>query len=80
VFYRKIQLPHLILAILMAQASFALFPNVPSVFSKALVMPLQLIHKFWWRLSSKFTDKASENKRILITTGSFVFIARRKLA
>ena len=67
-------------SVLIAQAGMALFPKMPSVLSKALVMPLQLFHKFWWGLCSKFTDKASEDKRILITTGSFVFIARRKLA
>ena len=66
--------------VLIAQASMALFPEMPGVFSKALVMPLQLFHKLWWRLGGKFTGKASENTRILNTTGSFIFIARRKFA
>ena len=63
--------------VLIAQASMALFPRMPSVFSKALVMPLQLFHQFWWKLGGMFTDTDTEKKRTLHTTGSFVFVAHR---
>jgi len=64
-------------SVLLAQARM-LFPRMPHILSKSLLMPLQVFHKLWWAVGGKFTDKASEGKRILNTTGSFVFIARRQ--
>ena len=65
-------------SVLIAQAP-KLFPRMPNIISKSLVMPLEVLHKLWWGIGAKFTDKASEDKRILHTAGSFVFVARRKV-
>ena len=63
--------------VLMAQANMALFPKLPPILSKSLVMPLQILHKSWWKLGSFFSNKASEAIRVRNTTGAFTFIARK---
>ena len=64
--------------VLVAQASMILFPKMPLFLSKLLVMPIQFIHKCWWKLGSIFSEKASELTRINSTTGAFTFIARKR--
>lgn len=63
-------------SVLFAQAK-TLFPKMPLIFSKTLVMPLYILHKIWWRMGSLFSNKASEKTRIRNTTGAFTFIARK---
>lgn len=67
-------------SVLIAQASMGLFPKMPRLFSKLLVMPLQIIHKIWWRIGGLISNKYSEETRITNTTGAFTFIARREVA
>jgi SAM-dependent methyltransferase len=64
-------------SVLVAQAK-KLFPKMPSLFSKSIVMPVQILHKLWWRAGSFFSKKASEKTRITHTTGAFTFIARKE--
>jgi SAM-dependent methyltransferase len=64
-------------SVLVALAKMSLFPEMPSLFSKLIVMPIQIIHKIWWRIGGIFSYKASEGKRIKNTTGEFTFIARK---
>lgn len=64
--------------VLIAQASIGLFPKMPALLSKSLVLPLQMLHILWWRLGRKFNPKASERNRLLHTTGHFDFIALRE--
>lgn len=59
-------------SVLTAQASMGLFPRLPWTISKSLIVPLQLLHRLWWK-----HKKLSEENRILYTTGAFSFIARR---
>ncbi len=66
-------------SVLMAQAKM-LFPKMPVLFAKSLVMPIQFLHKIWWRMGSLVSDKASEKNRITYTTGAFTFIARKDAA
>ncbi len=66
-------------SVLMAQAKM-LFPKMPIFLAESIVMPIQILHKIWWRLGSLFSDKASEQTRITYTTGAFTFIARKKLS
>lgn len=67
-------------SVLVAQAQMALFPRMPHLASKALVMPLQGMHKMWWRMARLVSSKAREQQRISATTGAFTFIARRGTA
>lgn len=67
-------------SVLMAQAHMALFPKMPPLVSKALVMPLQGMHRMWWKMARLVSGRASEDRRITTTTGAFTFIARRSAA
>lgn len=66
-------------SVLIAQANMSLFPKLPRLFSKSLVLPLHLLHRIWWKLGYLVThsDKVSEKYRILHTTGVFSFIATK---
>ena len=66
--------------VLVAQAEMILFPKMPHVLSNAIVFPVQLLHKLWWksgRLLAGNRFDVSENRRIRDTTGSFTFIAQK---
>ena len=65
--------------VLVAQASMGLFPKMPRFFSKSIVIPIQMLHKIWWRAGSLISKHASatEKTRVLNTTGAFTFIARK---
>lgn len=60
-------------SVLPAQAIMGLFPKLPWKYSKWLVKPTIWLHKLWWRYK-----KRSEEERILITSGAFYFVARKK--
>jgi len=62
--------------VLLAHAGM-LFPKMPSFLSKLLMMPLQLLHRLWWGIGSIWKKKDLGNIRLISTTGSFTFIARR---
>ena len=64
-------------SVLVAQANMGLFPKMPPLLSKLLVMPIRIIHKIWWRIGGIVGYKASEGTRITNTTGAFTFIARK---
>lgn len=65
--------------VLIAQANMALFPKMPRLISTSLVMPLQFLHRIWWRIGRIINKKATEETRIRDTTGAFTFIAGKKL-
>jgi len=66
-------------SVLVAQAAMGLFPKMPHFFSKLIVMPLQMLHKIWWRIGRIVSkkDSATEGARVRKTTGAFTFIARK---
>lgn len=66
--------------VLQAQARMGLFPKLPDFLSKLLVMPVYIIHKLWFIVGYAITknDLASEKNRLINTTGSFTFVARKK--
>jgi len=64
-------------SVLVAQASMALFPRMPRFFSQLMVMPIQMLHKIWWRIGRFFSNRAAEEIRVRNTTGSFTFICRK---
>jgi SAM-dependent methyltransferase len=64
-------------SVLVAQASMGLFPKMPHFFSKSFVMPIQIMHKIWWRIGGIISNQATEEMRVRNTTGTFTFIARK---
>ena len=67
-------------SVLIAQAQMSLFPKLPKLLSKILVLPLYWLHRIWWRIGYFFTQKdyATENNRLLLTTGMLSFMASKK--
>lgn len=64
--------------VLKAQAAMSLFPGMPTMLSQALVTPLNMAHKTWWKIASALRpDKLNEQKRLLWTAGSFLFKLHR---
>lgn len=63
---------------LVAQACMGLFPRMPYFLAKALVMPLFLMHRIWWKIGGLTRSGASEEIRIVNTTGAFTFLARKR--
>lgn len=64
-------------SVLIAQADMGLFPKMPRIFSRSIVMPIFFLHKIWWWLASFFSNKATEQSRVINTTGAFTFVARK---
>ena len=72
---------------LVAISDMVLFPKMPKYLTKFVVLPLQALHKLWWQGASWLNHranaqerKANEQKRILITTGAFDFVATKEVA
>jgi SAM-dependent methyltransferase len=66
-------------SLLSASATMALFPGLPKRACKALVAPLGLLHRWWWRRRARRTGdpRWSERERVLATSGMFAFVAER---
>jgi SAM-dependent methyltransferase len=63
--------------VLIAQAGMGLFPKMPLILSRILIMPVQILHKIWWGIIGLVSDKVSEKIRITNTTGAFSFIVKK---
>jgi SAM-dependent methyltransferase len=65
--------------VLRAQASLALFPRLPRPLARALVAPLDWLHRGWWRALYRRSDPTArrEPTRLLKTSGAFTFLAQR---
>lgn len=59
----------------------AFFPKLPASISESIVLPLDLVHKIWWKLGYVITrsEMATEKSRLLTTTGYFSFICSKNL-
>jgi SAM-dependent methyltransferase len=66
-------------SVLTANASMSLFPRLPPSISRLLVLPLYFLHRAWWKIGYLLTrhEKATEQYRVLSTTGTFAFIVRK---
>ena len=63
---------------LRAQATMGgLFPRMPEALGRAIVWPLELVHKLWWKAGSLVSKDAGETRRLLTNTGAFEFVARK---
>jgi SAM-dependent methyltransferase len=58
----------------------ALFPSLPLALATALVSPGILFHRLWWRFGGLANKRATEQNRLLLTTGSFFFFAHKPLS
>jgi SAM-dependent methyltransferase len=67
-------------SVLVAQASMALFPKMPSIMSRSIVYPIQQLHKLWWQAGSLVTPNATKHIRVRNTTGAFTFVATKGAA
>ena len=64
--------------VLEAQAAMGLFPHMPHLLARTLVLPLRLCHRLWWGAGGLICQKAAAPTRIRNMTGSFTFVARRE--
>jgi SAM-dependent methyltransferase len=64
---------------LQAQASMALFPRMPRPVIRAVMFPVEALHRLWWRAGRLATrnPNASEEARIRNTTAAFAFVAAK---
>lgn len=66
-------------SMLVAQAQIGLFPKMPAFLSRAIVLPLEVLHKLWWAAGRRVTGNpnAADSVRVMNTTAAFAFVARR---
>jgi SAM-dependent methyltransferase len=64
-------------SVLVAQAQMGLFPKMPQVLARGIVMPIQWVHVLWWNLGRLLSPKADELTRMTNHTGAFTFIAAK---
>ncbi len=63
---------------LAAQATMdALFPKMPQSLGRAVIWPIEMLHKLWWFVGGRLSVKANETTRLVTTTGAFEFVARK---
>ncbi|UCE40737.1 MAG: class I SAM-dependent methyltransferase [Candidatus Aminicenantes bacterium] len=62
---------------LVAQARQALFPKMPKIFAKSIVLPVLALHRLWWWAGRLITGRDTEDMRVRNTTGSFAFVATK---
>ena len=61
--------------VLVAQAQMALFPGMPRTLARAIVRPVDWLHRAWWaRVSRADPDR---HRRVRNTTGAFSFVATK---
>src|SRR5437762_876671 len=58
---------------LRAQAQMALFPRMPARLSRLIVLPIELLHRMWWRAGRALSrnPNASEGARVRNLTAAF---------
>jgi SAM-dependent methyltransferase len=61
---------------LLPLAQMGLFPRMPAPLVKALLWPLQVLHRAWWALGRHVSAQATDEMRLLTTSGAFSFVAR----
>ncbi|WP_295543366.1 class I SAM-dependent methyltransferase [uncultured Thiohalocapsa sp.] len=63
--------------VLTAQAEMGLFPRMPPILPRAIVAPVQWLHRLWWAAGGLIREGANEAIRRSNTAGSFDFVAYR---
>lgn len=62
---------------LTALACMGLFPKMPRSLAKGMVLPLETLHRLWWKVGDLVTRRDRENMRARNFAGSFTFIASK---
>jgi SAM-dependent methyltransferase len=62
---------------LKAQASMGMFYGMPRPLAQAVVYPLELLHRLWWKGAGFVKRRQLDNLRIRHFTGSFTFVASK---
>lgn len=62
---------------LLAQVSMGLLPWIPLTIARALVLPMQVLHRTWWWGGALLRGRDMEPERQVATTAAFMFLARR---
>lgn len=65
---------------LTAQTGMGLFPRMPRTVSRAIVKPVEWLHRAWWRAGRVKAANMTELARLLTISGAFTFVARKPLA
>ncbi len=65
-------------SVLRAQARMGLFPTMPTPVANAIVYPMYSLHRLWWWIAGTVDGRATEERRILKTSGAFAFIATKE--
>lgn len=65
---------------LIALSQMVLFPKVPGLLSKYLILPTQMLHHLLWSLGGRVKrwSKQKKYERILFSAGSFYFIVKKQ--
>jgi SAM-dependent methyltransferase len=65
-----------------AQAAMGLFPHMSWSLARAMVLPLELMHRLWWKIGRVLQPRpaTSEAARRLVTTAGFRFVCRKPSA
>jgi len=64
--------------VFVALAHMHFFRGMPGLLSKALVLPLHILHRLWWTFISIVSGKKLNNYRLRKFAGSFAFIANKE--
>jgi SAM-dependent methyltransferase len=66
--------------VLKALTEMILFPKLPKSAANAIVAPIHLLHRLWWKIGAKLrkSETAQERYRLLATTGSLTFVVEKK--
>jgi SAM-dependent methyltransferase len=64
---------------LVAQSQMSLFPHAPRALARAMVLPVELMHRLWWKLGNAVQNRpaTSEKARQTANTGGFRFVCTR---
>jgi len=62
-------------------AEMILFPKLPKRAANALLAPIHIPHRLWWKPGSKLrkTETSQERYRLLATAGSLTFVVEKKI-
>ena len=64
--------------VLRAQLGMGLFPAMPDLIARAIVAPLELLHRAWWVAGGMVRKSATPLGRITATAGSIAFLAVKR--
>jgi hypothetical protein len=58
-----------------------LFPKLPKRAANALMTPIHILHRSWWKLGSMLrkTETSQERYRWLVTARSLTFVVGKKI-